>query len=217
MFINLENRVWISCEKCGIDFQIKESREPRAHFCSNECRYDSISLPRDFPEPPIIEGAKWIQLGHGKFTLVDEKNFDKLSQYKWGEYKGYAYRQEWIDGNNVKFMMHREIISAPPYVEVDHINGTKLNNRRLNLRLANRSTNAMNRVDRGNGSNSGYRGVYLTKEEYFKSMITCDQKQYYLGTYNDAVTAAEAYDEMARELFGEFARLNFPKDGEQQA
>jgi hypothetical protein len=31
-----------------------------------------------------------------------------------------------------------------------------------------------------------------------------------LGRFRDELAAAEAYDEAARELFGEYARLNFP-------
>ena len=37
-----------------------------------------------------------------------------------------------------------------------------------------------------------------------------DGKNRSLGRFRDELAAAEAYDEAARELFGEYARLNFP-------
>jgi hypothetical protein len=213
---SLKKSVWISCDNCGIEFCVKQSRED-SKYCSLECCHEKMLDSRDFPEPNFILGARWISLGQNKFALIDEINYEKISKYRWYIHKGYAFRQEYCDGLCVKFSMHREIINAPPYVEVDHINGNRIDNRQSNLRLATRSTNVMNRVDRGAGSNSGYRGVHLRKNGYYQATITINYKQVYLGTYNDAIWAAKAYDDAAREYFGEFARLNFPKEGEQAA
>ena len=40
--------------------------------------------------------------------------------------------------------------------------------------------------------------------------IKKDRVQRRLGSFRDEIAAAQAYDEAARELFGEHARLNFP-------
>ena len=40
--------------------------------------------------------------------------------------------------------------------------------------------------------------------------IQMDGKQRHVGYFHDEVAAADAYDDAARQLFGEHARLNFP-------
>ena len=40
--------------------------------------------------------------------------------------------------------------------------------------------------------------------------VTTDRVQCRLGTFHDEIATAQAYDEAARELFGEHARPNFP-------
>ena len=39
--------------------------------------------PRVAPEPPPIAGARWIPLTKGMFALVDEADFDRVSQWNW--------------------------------------------------------------------------------------------------------------------------------------
>src|SRR5690606_25463401 len=174
-------------------------------------------MDRDFPLPILVEGSKWIQLGHDRFTLVDEDDYHILNKHNWSVHKKYAYRIEFIDGKRVHIYMHRLLTDAPSLQEIDHINGDTLDNRKSNLRFATRSQNAMNKVDRGVGSETGYRGVYFTKNNCFYSIITINRKQLYLGTYNYAKSAAEAYDDAARLYFGEYGRYNFPREGEQKA
>jgi EREBP-like factor len=42
-------------------------------------------------------------------------------------------------------------------------------------------------------------------------------KKLYIGLYKTEEDAARAFDDAARRLRGEFARLNFPANGEQSA
>src|SRR3990167_6376904 len=82
-----------------------------------------------------------IKLTKGKVTLIDKKDFMKLSQKDYYfNGKGYAARGQRIGprkfNKTLCIYMHREILNAPEGVEVDHINGNKLDNRRFNLRLA---------------------------------------------------------------------------------
>jgi len=104
--------------------------------------------------------------------------------------------------------MHRAILNAPPRMDVDHINGNGLNNTRENLRLCTRSQNMMNQ--RLKGGTSRFRGVsWLKGGAKWHAQVRANGKRLHLGLFTDETEAAMAYDAAARELFGDFARLNF--------
>ncbi len=112
--------------------------------------------------------------------------------------------------------MHTYLLGNPDR-DIDHINGNGLDNRRSNLRLATESQNMANRGKQRNNT-SGFKGVHWSqKHGKWKAEICCNRHRQHLGLFIDPVEAAHAYDSKARELFGEFARLNFPREGEQQA
>lgn len=107
-------------------------------------------------------------------------------------------------------LMHREIlglIAGSP--DGDHRDGDGLNNRRNNLRVVTKSQNQMNQQKiRGN---SRFKGVCWDKSRgKWLATIRFERKSYNLGRFNNESDAACAYDKKAQELFGEFARLNFP-------
>jgi hypothetical protein len=107
-------------------------------------------------------------------------------------------------------LMHRVVMAAPDELDVDHINGNRLDNRKKNLRLATNQQNSWNQ-GLGKRNTSGYKGVsWHTRDLTFSAIIRVDGRQKTLGTFNEAISAALAYDAAAREHYGEFARLNFP-------
>ncbi len=94
---------------------------------------------------------------------------------------------------------------------VDHANGDALDNRRVNLRQAQKSTNGMNRGVPQNNT-SGYKGVAWSKAaRKWRAQIGINGEHRYLGVFQDPADAARAYDAAAIELHGPFARLNFPE------
>lgn len=99
-------------------------------------------------------------------------------------------------------------MEAPEKMEVDHINGNKLDNRRENLRVCKGSQNKMNRSISINNK-TGFNGVYWAKQnKKFRAMIGINGKRKHIGYFNTAHSAARAYNVAARGLFGKFAKIN---------
>lgn len=93
----------------------------------------------------------------------------------------------------------------------DHINCDGLDNRRVNLRQATQSQQMANQRRRSDNT-TGYRGV-VYRRGYVKpwaASIVRQGARTFLGYFPTAIDAAIAYDSAAIDLFGEFARLNFP-------
>jgi hypothetical protein len=160
----------------------------------------------------LLLGVKMIELTRGEFTLVDDADFAWLSQYKWSLYKRgtlcYAQRGARDDSKTRIVFMHRAILNAPPGIVVDHIDGNGLNNQQSNLRFATRRENAHNRPKQRNNK-SGFKGVCKSQTGCgWRAAIRVNAKNIYLGIFDTAELAAEAYDEAALRLHGEFANTN---------
>lgn len=105
--------------------------------------------------------------------------------------------------------MHRAILNVPKGYKTDHRNHNGLDNRKQNLRIATNSENQQNQKIRKNGT-SQYKGVsWNSKHKLWYAQIKLNNKVKWLGDYKNEIEAAKAYDEAAKELFGEFALTNF--------
>ena len=96
--------------------------------------------------------------------------------------------------------------------DVDHIkhaDGSHAQDRLSNLRIASRSQNLMSRGSQCNNT-SGYKGVYFSKPtgKWRAKISTCGRLKC-LGYFSTPEAAALAYDKAAKNLHGEFAKLNF--------
>lgn len=151
---------------------------------------------------------KKIGLTRGLYALVDDEDYEYLNQWKWCAMKNrkrfYSMRVVWGDKPKT-ILMHRLIMNTPKGMEVDHIDHNCLNNQKNNLRNCKPEQNQMNRLARGR---SKYLGVSY-KKKYIVAQIKHNYKTIYLGYFKSEEDAAMAYDNKARELFGEYANLNF--------
>lgn len=97
--------------------------------------------------------------------------------------------------------------------EIDHINGDKLDNRRANLRECTHQQNAFNQRRRRTNT-SGFIGVSRARgPDSFEAYIHHHGRKYHLGVFPSVVSAARTRDCVAKLLFGEYARLNYPHSG----
>ncbi len=135
------------------------------------------------------------------FALVDDDDFNLVSQCKWYISNGYAI-------NAVGQKMHRLIKGVTGCEEIDHRKGNRLDNRKGQLRTCTRSENAKNCLISKNNT-SGYKGVWWNKKlQKWQAYIMSDRKRVMIGHYGAPEEAAFAYDLKAIELHGEYAAIN---------
>lgn len=158
---------------------------------------------------------KEINLTQGKIALVDDEDFEYLNQWTWHAEKGrstfYAKRTDYNSGKAKGVRMHTEILkfhNLHSKTQVDHKNHNGLDNRKENIRPASAGENNMNHNIKQKGS-SKYKGVVKHINNNTNSYRAAIQNKN-LGFYENEEDAAIAYDNAARELYGEFANLNFP-------
>lgn len=162
---------------------------------------------------------KEIPLSQGKVALVSDEDYDHLCQYRWCAHRGgprssaYAVRNTGKWPHRTHTQMHRVIAERMGLeiagLEVDHINGDGLDNRRSNLRVATAAENRRNRRRSSNNS-SGYKGVSFNRHaRKWAAHIGTGGAFLHLGYFVSKEDAAREYDSAARKYFGAFARTNF--------
>lgn len=165
--------------------------------------WEPKSKPRPYAAPACpIPDARYLPVADGRLAIVDAADYDRASRVRWRGGNGY------IRGhlNGVDIQLHRFILRYSGKQEIDHINGSILDNRRSNLRICTRKQNRRNRR-LSSANTSGYKGVSFIRGRW-RTTIGVDGKATYLGTFSTPEAAAHAYNEAAVKYFGEFARLN---------
>jgi len=158
-----------------------------------------------------------IPLTQGQYAIVDPDDFERLNKHKWHANKArttyYAVRRIHVGTGKWKHVkMHRDILNPPDKLYVDHINHNGLDNRKANLRTATHRQNCYNRVHFKENPSSKYKGVsFKNKTEKWNAQIRYKGRSRFIGSFDDEVEAAKAYDKAARKHQGEFATLNFPE------
>jgi RimJ/RimL family protein N-acetyltransferase len=160
--------------------------------------------------------SQTIPLTQGKVALVDDEDYERvMAAGPWHATQMsntyYAFHSTYDEHHRRgSLLMHRLLTDAPPGQGVDHINGNGLDNRRTNLRLATKAQNGINRPLPPNGSpSSQYKGVaWFKRDQCWRARI--GKNSLHIGYYSSEEEAARAYDEKAKEIYGDFAWLNFP-------
>jgi hypothetical protein len=139
-------------------------------------------------------------------VMVDDDDFDYLNQFYWQVDKYDTVRTH--KNSTGYYLIHRMIMKAPKGVEIDHIDGNRLNNQKSNLRFATSSQNKINRGARKDNQ-SGFKGVSWHKQrKKWAARIMIDKKYQHLGLFDTKIEAAKVYNQHALKHYGEYAWLN---------
>lgn len=158
------------------------------------------------------DGSSLIPLEPGVWAIVDTTDVPMLLPFSWcrhGPDRRRNYALTTMNGRTV--LMSRFLLNAPQDRFVDHINQDTLDNRRCNLRLATPAQNLAN-MGRHRDNTSGFKGVHRHSSGLWAASICVNRKRTHIGYFRNPKDAARAYDAKARELRGEFARVNFPDE-----
>lgn len=135
-----------------------------------------------------------ISLTKGQVAIIDDEDYEKVAKNKWSfHYNGYAVR------GKPQISMHRFVLDAPRGMEVDHINGNKLDNRKSNLRFATRKQNSFN-IRHEDGIS-----WRPNREAWIVRMKTLDGRRVYVGYFKDKEEALEARRMASLRYHGEFS------------
>ena len=153
---------------------------------------------------------------NGHEVVIDRDKIELVSKYNWYIQKRNNSNNKYVasgvfcNGRVTTILMHRLIVSAIEGETVDHINRITLDNRAENLRKCTTSQNLANSKKRRD-STSCYKGVSVKNQKSricYIAKITKHGTAYHLGYFASEIEAAQAYNEAAKELHGEFANLN---------
>jgi hypothetical protein len=133
-----------------------------------------------------------------------------------GRNAGYFQIGIQVGGKDQLFLGHRIVYYMyykidPGIKQVDHIDGNKFNHGPLNLRLTEDSGNRANAPKRNQTTSSRFKGVCRAgrnEKRPWIAYIDWNKKRKYLGTFETEEQAAEAYNQTAMQLHGEYAFLN---------
>ena len=165
------------------------------------------------------EAFRLIPLTKGLYAIVSPEDYERISAYKWyaDKHDNTWYAIRWVRSKanpkmQYRVRMHREVLSPPDDLFVDHRNHNGLDNRRSNLRIATLAENGCNKRKTSSRCTSQFKGVCWWKlDSKWRAQGRLNGKQIIIGYFDNELDAAKAYDAWAIQAFGQFAALNFPQ------
>jgi hypothetical protein len=128
--------------------------------------------------------------------LYDQEDAELVTAHRWHIKRcrrtSYVARSTTENGKRRCIYLHREIMRPPDGMEIDHINGDGLDNRRPNLRVVSHAVNLAN--NRQAAGRSGYRGVWKAHNSTrWAAVIKRNGKRHVLGTFDSPELAHAAW------------------------
>ena len=155
----------------------------------------------------IKTGQKRSDVKRQWLVMVDDEDYEFLQQFKW-QVDRYKSVKTHANPRLKDILIHRVIMKPEKGVEIDHIDGNRLNNQKSNLRFATSSQNKINRGPRKDNK-SGFKGVsWHRQRNLWTARVMIDGKYKHLGLFKTPEEAAEAYNAEATTYYGEYAWQN---------
>lgn len=143
---------------------------------------------------------------NGTYFFFDKEDYDKIKEYSWwydGRYViAHSLKNDKYTTDTIR--MHRVVmdIEDRENIVIDHINLIRYDCRKINLRKANATQNAINK-DCSHLSSTGVTGVRKENSKWLAT-IKCNKQKYRIGLYNTFEEAVDARRNAEIELFGAF-------------
>jgi hypothetical protein len=190
----------LTCKTCGNPFRVPPSQSGQ-QFCSIACR-----------RIPPKHGGAHTRL-YNIWKSMKSRCFGKTNtNFRHYGGRGITVCDAWRDSFE-SFRMWAYSNGYAENLEIDRIN-PDLGYSPDNCRFVTHKDNNRNcRKKRPNESSSAFKGVFFdnVSKRWRAQIRGTDGKSKYLGLFNEELDAAKAYDVAAKEIQGEFARLNFPE------
>ena len=204
-----DNKIY--CNNCHSEINRKlDSKAKRYinHFCCKSCessfRKGKINHTKKQNEIIFKNNYAIIKIKnniYGNFDcLVDKEDVEKIKNYYWNiRYdKRHPNRLPYVESMvkvGMRIHLHRFITNCPVKLNVDHINGNTLDNRKSNLRTCTQNYNSKNRQFAKN--------IYFNKRDnlYFVAFSINGKKKYLCYTRN--IKEAEKFALLGRKLITE--------------
>ena len=184
-----------------------KSRDPKAAVANGGRPFGPYPLESDGKSVklPVRDKARWV------YVRVDAEQMGIVLAHRWRIARGYPTTTVFAVATKTAthLQLHRLLTNAPKGVVVDHRRGNKLDCRRCMLRFATFSQNAANTRLNRRGRLSRFRGVTLHKQTR-KWQAQAEHRGRFVngGLHATEEAAALKYNQMAKRIWGPFARIN---------
>lgn len=187
---------WKCCCDCGNIASVAGGKLKTGKTKSCGClKLENVRRQRKKNEYEIFGEYARVRVSDTEYMLCDTEDWGKLKNHYWSICPtGYAASGTSKRG---RIFFHKEVTNTTSEI-IDHINMNKLDNRKCNLRIADKKINSINRGLQSNNK-TGYKGVYHDKRYgTWNARVTVSGKTIHLGTFStkeEAIAARRAGEE----------------------
>lgn len=197
---------------CGTEKIVRKSEITRGSTKSCGCltRDRAKLLNKKYNKWRFVDNIAIGTTSTGIDFYIDLDDYENCKNICWHTNHGKQTEDNYIYGSKDKkqFPLHQFLLGKVEGLVVDHINHNTMDNRRKNLRMVTLSENAMNQRIKSNNT-SGVKGVRWHKAtQKWQVDITVNQKQIYLGVYENFDEAVKVRKQAEEKYFGEYSLEN---------